>query len=124
MNEHRSGINIRELDMATLFDVAPVFPDGFEYFPTFITPTEETAMIAAIAGLALHSMIFHGHTAKRKVASFGYDYSFTSRTLSEGKPIPNAFHSLVKKVGDKLSVSPGDFAELLVTEYPPGSVIN
>jgi alkylated DNA repair dioxygenase AlkB len=110
--------------MATLFPLEPVFPEGFEYFAGFISPEEEQTLIAAIAGLELHSMIFQGYTAKRKVASFGYDYSFTNRRLSQGKPIPGIFHSLVKKVGDKLSVSPEDFAELLVIEYPPGSVIN
>ena len=112
------------LGMATLFPTEPVFPRGFEYFPAFISAQEESLLIAAIAGLALHPMIFHGYTAKRKTGSFGYDYSFTNRELTKGKPIPGAFIPLLKKVGDKLSVSPGDFAELLVTEYPPGSVIN
>lgn len=113
-----------DFGMATLFPLEPVFPEGFEYFPAFISAEEEHALIAAIAGLELHPMIFHGYKANRKTASFGYDYSFTNRQLSKGKPIPAVFHSLVKKVGDKLSVSPEDFAELLVTEYPPGSVIN
>ena len=110
--------------MATLFPLEPVFPAGFEYFPQFISTAEEDVLISAIAGLELHSMIFHGYIANRKTASFGYDYSFTNRQLSKGKPIPEAFGSLLKKVGDKLSVPAPKFAELLVTEYPPGSVIN
>lgn len=112
------------LGMATLFPLEPVFPEGFDYFPRFISADEEASFIAAIAELTLLPMVFHGYTANRKTASFGYDYSFTNRKLSKGKPIPHQFSSLVKKVGDKLSVLPEDFAELLVTEYPPGSVIN
>lgn len=117
-------MHIMDFGMATLFPLDPVFPEGFEYFSNFISAEEEDALIAAIAELALHPMIFHGYIANRKTASFGYDYSFTTRRLTEGKPIPASFDSLVKKVGDKLGILPPDFAELLVTEYPPGSVIN
>jgi alkylated DNA repair dioxygenase AlkB len=119
-----SGTHIMGFSMATLFPLEPVFPEGFGYFPGFISSTEEERLIGAIAGLALHPMIFHGYTANRKTTGFGYDYSFTSRQLSRGKPIPEAFHSLIEKVGDKIAVPPGDLAQLLVTEYPPGSVIN
>jgi alkylated DNA repair dioxygenase AlkB len=68
--------------------------------------------------------LFQGFEAKRRVASFGYDWSFEKRTLSKGKQIPPAFDSLIHKVADKLCVSENSFAELLVTEYPPESVIN
>lgn len=110
--------------MNTLFPLEPVYPDGFRYFPGFITAEEEEALIAAIAGLELHSFVFQGYTANRKVASFGYDYSFTNRALTRGKEIPEVFHPLVEKVGRKLEIPPGEWAELLVTEYPPGAVIN
>jgi alkylated DNA repair dioxygenase AlkB len=110
--------------MNTLFPIEPVFPAGFEYFPGFISLEEEQCLIAAISSLELHSFIFHGYTANRKVASFGYDYSFTNRSLSKGKAIPASFRFIIDRVGEKLGVPIEDFAELLVTEYPPGSVIN
>jgi alkylated DNA repair dioxygenase AlkB len=110
--------------MNTLFPIEPFFPRGFEYFPNFITPEEEQSLIAAISSLELHSFVFQGHTANRKVASFGYDYSFTNRKLSKGKEIPATFDFLIDRVARKLGVATKDFAELLVTEYPTGSVIN
>lgn len=110
--------------MNTLFPLAPVLPEGFSYFPGFISPEEEQGLIAAIAGLELHSFVFQGYVAHRKVASFGYDYSFATRSLSRGKEIPAVFIPLVEKVGEKLGIPAGDWAELLVTEYPPGAVIN
>lgn len=110
--------------MNTLFPLAPLLPEGFSYFPGFISPEEERELIGAIAGLELHSFVFQGYVAHRKVASFGYDYSFTNRSLSRGKDIPAAFHPLVQKVGEKLGIPGEDWAELLVTEYPPGAVIN
>jgi alkylated DNA repair dioxygenase AlkB len=44
--------------------------------------------------------------------------------LSAGKPIPEEFKEIIRKVSLKLNVNPANFSELLLTEYPPGSVIN
>jgi hypothetical protein len=100
------------------------FPQGFTYIPDFITSQEENGLLQNIAGIELHPFLFQGFEAKRKVASFGYDYNFDKRSLSEGKPIPAIFNKLIGKVAGFLSLSDRDFAELLITEYPPGSVIN
>ncbi|MFL5809564.1 MAG: alpha-ketoglutarate-dependent dioxygenase AlkB, partial [Flavisolibacter sp.] len=53
-----------------------------------------------------------------------YDYSFEKRDLTKGKDIPVAFTSLIEKVQRLLPADQKDIAELLVTEYPVGSVIN
>ena len=110
--------------MNTLFDITPVLPEGFHYFPDFLTIEEEASLYNEILKIDLHNMIFQGFEAKRKTASFGYDYSFDKRQLSKGKEIPGSFSSLIQRVGDKFEVKVEDFAELLVTEYPVGSVIN
>src|SRR5215212_4154900 len=111
-------------NMKTLFPLDPVFPEGFFYLPHFITELEESALCKEIAGTELHTFNFQGFAAKRKVASFGYDWSFEKRVLSKGKDIPGAFHFLIKKVAKELTKREDDFAELLITEYPPASVIN
>ena len=67
---------------------------------------------------------FQGYEAKRKVASFGHDWNFETRQLSGGKSIPSGLMPLVGKVASKLSLQAHDFGEVLLTEYPPGSVIN
>ena len=110
--------------MNTLFPVEVKYPDGFEYFRNFLTVQEETNLASEISKINLHTFIFQGFEAKRKVASFGYDYSFEKRNLSKGKEIPAVFDYLIKKVSTHLDISPENFAELLVTEYPIGSVIN
>lgn len=113
-----------EMMMLTLFPLTPVFPEGFFYVPDFISTAEENDICRTIEALPLHTMIFQGFEAKRKVASFGFDWSFDTRTLSKGKEIPWAFHFVLDKVAAYLSLHASQFAELLVTEYPPGSVIN
>ena len=110
--------------MGTLFPLIPVFPPGFTYFPDFISANEEQTLIEAIQQVELSPMQFQGYTALRKVRSFGYDYHFDTRSMSKGSPIPPAFHGLAEKLALQLSVSVTSLAEMLLTEYPPGSVIN
>jgi alkylated DNA repair dioxygenase AlkB len=117
-------IFIVKFQMSTLFPIEPAYPPGFQYFPEFISTEEEEQLIAACSNTELKTFLFQGFEAKRKVASFGYDYSFDRRSLSKGKDIPAAFDSLIGKVSHHLSIPPEQFAELLVTEYPVGSVIN
>src|SRR5215216_5709349 len=110
--------------MNTLFPAEPAYPEGFSYFPGFLSKEEEAELLDHVRKAELHTFRFQGFDAKRKVASFGYDYSFDSRSLSKGKDIPAVFHSLIERVAAHLSMEPGAFAELLVTEYPVGAVIN
>ena len=110
--------------METLFPIEPEYPPGFLYFPGFLTEEEETRLYEEVVRTELHSFTFHGFEAKRKVASFGYDYNFNSRSLLKGAEIPPGFHGIIQKVAARLAVNEEDFAELLITEYPVGSVIN
>lgn len=110
--------------MGHLFDLAPILPGGFSYIPDVISVEEEAALLEVISKVALHSFEFRGYTANRRVASFGYDYSFDKRTIQKGEPIPEVFSSLIHKVAEHLGIDESLFRELLVTEYPRGAVIN
>ena len=110
--------------MLTLFPTQPVFPEGFYYVPDFISPEEEIALLNVVRTLPLHPLIFQGFEAKRKVKSFGYDYNFDKRQITAGEAIPNVLEFIVERVAGSLSVTAAEIAEVLVTEYPPGSVIN
>ena len=110
--------------MDTLFPTDPVFPPGFTYLPDFLTGEEEQQLIREITGIELHAFNFHGYEAKRRVASFGYDYRFDQKSLVKGREIPGTFQNLIGKVASKTGIRREAFAELLVTEYAEGSVIN
>jgi alkylated DNA repair dioxygenase AlkB len=110
--------------MNTLFPIEPVLPQGFSYTENFLSPEEEQSLLKEITNIELHSFHFQGFEAKRRVASFGYDWSFEKRILSKGKEIPALFDALLDKVSEHLQIQKKSFAELLVTEYPVGSVIN
>lgn len=110
--------------MDTLFGPAAILPPGFTYLPDFIDRDEESEICRSIADVPLHPLKFQGFEAKRKVASFGYDYHFDTRKLTKGAPVPDMFFSLTEKVTDHLHIPSSSIAELVITEYPPGSVIN
>jgi alkylated DNA repair dioxygenase AlkB len=110
--------------MNTLFAIEPKGPPGFRYFPEFISARQEEELINLIAQTELRAMQFHGYEAKRKVSSFGYEWSFEKRVLSKGRQIPESFYWLLEKVAEKLQINVEKFAELLLTEYPAASVIN
>lgn len=107
-----------------LFETASIYPEGFLYFPGFLTKDEERELLDTVMSMRLHTFVFHGYEAKRKVASFGVDYSFEQRKLSAGVDIPEVFNPLIIKVAGASNVEPSEIKELLVTEYPPGAVIN
>ena len=110
--------------MGTLFPLDVIYPSGFEYYPEFISEEEELQLISIISKIELHAFVFQGFEAKRKAASFGYDWSFEKRTLSKGKKIPSEFLPLIEKVAAKLFLREQSFAELLILEYPVDAVIN
>ena len=110
--------------MNELFPTEDLLPPGFNYYPAFLSKEEEQKLYKEILKIEIKPMIFQGYEAKRKVASFGYDWSFTHRRLSPGKEIPKEFNFLLEKVAQKIDISSNKFAEFLITEYPVGSVIN
>jgi alkylated DNA repair dioxygenase AlkB len=110
--------------MNTLFPIEPDYPPGFTYFDDFISNDEEDILLQEIYQTQLQEFVFKGFTANRKVASFGYDYSFETGSLNKGKAIPSAYNFLIVKVSRHLQISPADFAELLVIEYPEKCVMN
>jgi alkylated DNA repair dioxygenase AlkB len=108
----------------SLFPDENYWPDGFTYRPGFLSLEQEKVLMDHIRELDLSTFVFQGFEAKRKVISFGYDYSFDRRSLSKGREIPDYFKPLISRVAKEARASEDAFAELLVTEYPRGAVIN
>jgi alkylated DNA repair dioxygenase AlkB len=108
----------------TLFDIAPILPEGFTYYPSFISEAEELQLLAIIESMELQPMQFHEYTAKRNVKSFGRGWSFTEQQLKQGEPIPQAFDFLLEKIAAQLAIDKQSIAQFLVTEYPVGALIN
>jgi hypothetical protein len=74
----------------SLFD--PDLPDGFTYRPEFISPDEETALVADVGGIEFSDFEMRGVVARRRVAFFGasYDAGRTIRRPSPSSCCPSA----------------------------------
>jgi DNA oxidative demethylase len=98
-------------------------PEGFVFVPEFLTSDEETNLLAFVRRLDFHTFQMRGVTAKRRVISFGWHYSFESYKATEADPIPEPLLRIRERAATVAGVAPEAFSEALVTEYEPGAGI-
>jgi alkylated DNA repair dioxygenase AlkB len=65
----------------------------------------------------------HGVTARRRVAHFGRSYEFDTFKLGEAPVIPDFLLPLRDRAAVLAGCEAEEFAEALVSEYPPGAGI-
>ncbi|MEW5683506.1 MAG: alpha-ketoglutarate-dependent dioxygenase AlkB [Pseudomonadota bacterium] len=107
---------------ADLFDL-PVGPDGFAYQEAFVTPDEETALLARLAALDFQPFQFQGFEGRRHVVSFGLKYDFNGPGLIDAAPLPDWLLPLRDRAA-ALAGLPGEaFAHVLINRYAVGAPI-
>ena len=97
--------------------------EGFRYEPDVITESEERALLGAIERVELRPFVFRGVQARRRVAAFGFGYSFDRRSLTDAPPLPDFLLPLAERVAGLAGVTPDALTEALITEYPVGAGI-
>jgi alkylated DNA repair dioxygenase AlkB len=65
----------------------------------------------------------HGVVARRRTAHFGLGYSYETRQVKPGTPMPEFLFSLRAQLKALTAISPEEFIEVLVSEYPAGAGI-
>lgn len=98
-------------------------PEGFSYHPDAITLDEEQRVLVEIAPLPFKEFQFQGFEGKRRVVSFGWRYDYTEHKVLPAEPIPRFLRELCRKVEDFAGFVLPDLAQVLVTEYSPGTTI-
>ena len=98
-------------------------PEGFSYYPDFLSMEEERALMEQIMTLDFSEVRMHGVAAKRRVAHFGWIYGYESWRLSRGPQIPDFLLPVQRRAAHLLDREPKVLSEALITEYPPGAVI-
>jgi alkylated DNA repair dioxygenase AlkB len=104
-----------------LFGAAHALPDGFRYEPQFISPDEETALLATICELPLREAQYKEWTAKRRIMSYGGRYDFSEKELLPAAPIPNFLFDLRTRLAALIEVPATDLNHALIAEYRPGT---
>lgn len=98
-------------------------PSGLVYQPDFLTHTEEQQVLAVLEAMEFHTITMHGRTARRTVRHFGLDYGYESWELVPTDPLPDELAWLADRAGSLAGLDPGEFAQVLVSRYSPGSTI-
>ena len=98
-------------------------PEGLVYQEAFVTEDEERALVAAFADAAFSEVRMHGQAARRTVLHFGYRYDYEGWKLAPADPLPGSLGWLRERAAALVALDPDDFAETLVTRYPPGAGI-
>ncbi|HWR17205.1 MAG TPA: alpha-ketoglutarate-dependent dioxygenase AlkB [Terriglobales bacterium] len=98
-------------------------PAGFRYQPEFLSVEEEADLQKCFKQLTFRAFEFQGHTAKRRIADFGWEYDFSSRRAIETKPLPEFLFPIQERAAIFAGVPERELVETLVTEYPPGAPI-
>ena len=106
-----------------LFESEPELPEGFVYKPELISQEEEQALVRAIEQLEFANVKMRDVVAKRRVVHFGRSYQYESAALGSAPPIPEFLASLRQRVSEFAGRNAEEFAEILVTDYPPGAPI-
>ncbi len=65
----------------------------------------------------------HGQAARRTVLHFGYRYDYEAWKVVPTDPLPGSLEWLRARAATLVGVPADDFAETLVTRYPPGAGI-
>lgn len=106
-------------EQLSMFDAPSSRPDGLRYTPDFVTPATEDELIRHIQALPLQPFQFGPFEGKRRVASFGYQYDYSSRRLRSADPIPSWLSSIVAAV-QSLGGPSTEIGQVLCTEYDLG----
>ncbi|MGH7871706.1 MAG: hypothetical protein ACREQO_05750 [Candidatus Binatia bacterium] len=73
----------------SLFEDSAKMPDGFIYYPNFISEAEEQKYIREIQKLQLTPFKYYQFTGKRRTASFGWQYEFGASEITAAPDIPH-----------------------------------
>jgi alkylated DNA repair dioxygenase AlkB len=98
-------------------------PGGLSYRPEFLSPQEESALLAELEMLRFDPIVMHGQAAKRTGRHFGLDYDYERRVPQPGEPLPSWLEGLRGRAAEIAELDPAELVEILVQRYPAGSTI-
>jgi alkylated DNA repair dioxygenase AlkB len=94
---------------------------GLLYEPGFLSEAEEEDLLGNIKTLPLKEAQYKQYTAKRRTASYGFEYDFDHSKMHPAPPMPPPFLPLKEKVAAHVGIAPDRFVHMLVTQYEPGT---
>lgn len=96
-------------------------PEGFVYRLDFLAEDDEAALLDAIRSLPLAEARYREFTAKRRIASFGLGYDFTSNRPLPAPPLPPFLEPLRARLATLAGLAESELRQCTVAEYRPGT---
>ena len=115
-------------NQTSLFALPAELPHGLVYQPDFLTPDEESALLATFADLPFNEARFQQYTARRRVVRFGEgeypdSYGEQAEAINPRRPFPDFLVPLRRRVAAWRGLPESAFVHALLTEYRPGTPI-
>jgi alkylated DNA repair dioxygenase AlkB len=107
-------------DQLSLFVDKVAQPAGFGVEPDFVSAEEERALIARIGEHPLTPFQFGAFEGKRRVASFGWRYDYSTQKLQQANPVPDWLTPFARRVESLFRLSHSAIQQVLCTEYDEG----
>ena len=104
-----------------LFAATRALPDGLRLREEFLSPAEESSLLAAIRDLPLVEARYRAFTAKRRIVSFGAGYDFETNALLPAPPLPAFLHPLRDRVAAWAGLAAPELRQCTVAEYTAGT---
>jgi alkylated DNA repair dioxygenase AlkB len=111
------------IDQPSLFATPGDLPDGMRYAADLISPDEERALVADVAGLPFREFEFHGFLGKRRTVSFGWGYDFNGGGLRQAGGIPDFLLPVRARAAEFAGLDPAALEHALLIEYSSGAGI-
>ena len=86
-------------------------------------PEEEGSLLGEIERLPFREFQFQGFIGKRRTVSFGWRYDFNGGGLSKTEDLPEFLVFIRARAEAFAGIAPGNFQQVLITEYGPGAGI-
>jgi alkylated DNA repair dioxygenase AlkB len=103
------------------FSIAAALPQGLDYQADFLSPAQESQLIALVEALPLECAHYKGYTARRRVLAYGGSFDYDTNRLLPAQPLVEALLPLRARVAAWMGVPPEALVHALVAEYRPGT---
>jgi alkylated DNA repair dioxygenase AlkB len=113
---------------SSLFGTPDALPHGLLYRPDFLTPDEETHLLAEFANVPFSRAQFQQYVARRRVVRYGEgeypaSYGPEAEKANPYRPFPEFLVAVRGRVAQWLGMEEAQFVHALLTEYQPGTPI-
>lgn len=99
-------------------------PEGLFYIPRFISPEEETALLAHVQAQPFAPYDHHGYKANREVVYFGMQGGYNGVGAEDkAEPMPEWLLPLRDKIAHAAGLDAAELEMALVARYTPGAGI-